>query len=269
MLDFPLACCALLLFVLGAPPGLAGATNATALARQATKLFQQKKYAAACPLFQQVTELAPKQGAAWGDYGLCLARLGQPTAAIAATYKAISLSGSDAKSRKAAYYNLGWVLQHTFPSHIPGPTEEGTLAELEGELPGCQIFDPVPGCDQRAWACFSPGYGPPGLARFARDPRTIARKPWPEPNTFIDPKTVVDQDVLVIGNGSEESYHSGLHVCHSAVTCRVVWADACNGRVGYQCDIAIGPQDYDSLAADAQDVPCDSHSTEIGELLFR
>jgi hypothetical protein len=258
-----------LLFVLGAPPGIGKAPSVTALTQQATKLFRQKKYAEACPLFQQVTALAPERGAAWGDYGLCLARLGQSTEAIAATYEAIGLSGSDARARKAAYHNLGSILHYPFPSHIPGPTEEGTLAELEGELPRCEIFDAVPGCDQRAWACFSPGYGPPGLARFARDPRTIAQKPWPQSNAWVDPKTVLDNEVLVMGDGAEETFRSGLSICHSAITCRVVWADACKGRIGYQCDIATGTPDYDSLPEGAGEVPCDSRSTESGELTFK
>ena len=265
MPDFALA---FLLFVLGAPPSSDKTPSAAALTQQATKLFRQKKYAEACPLFQRVTELAPERGAAWGDYGLCLARLGQATEAVTATYKAIGLSGSDAKVRKAAYHNLGSILRHSFPSHLPGPTEEGTLAELEGELPRCEIFDPVPGCAQRAWACFSLGDRRDGLARFARDPRTIVQKPWPESNAWVDPKTVLDNEVLVLGDGALETFRSGLSICHSTISCRVVWADACNGRIGYQCDVAIGTPSYESLP-EGGEVPCDERSTESGELSFR
>lgn len=250
--------------MLGAPPAPVKAPSAAALSQRATQLYRQKKYVEACPLFEQVTQLTPERGAAWGDYGLCLARLGQTNEAIAATYKAIGLSGSSAATRKAAYYNLGSVLHHDFPSHIPGPTEEASLAELEGELPRCEIFDAVPGCNQRAFACFSRS----GLARFARDPRAIAQKPWPESNAWVDPKTVLDNEVLVVGDGAVETFRSGLSICHSTITCHVVWADACNGRIGYQCDVAIGNPDYDSLPAEGE-VPCTERRTESGELNFK
>lgn len=248
--------------------GLDPAPSAAALTRQATTLYRQKKYDAACPLFQQVTELTPQRGAAWGDYGLCLARLGQPADAVAATYKAIALSGADAKARKAAYHNLAGILHHPYPSHIPGPTEEGTLAELEGVLSRCEIFDPVPGCEQRVWGCFSDGYARGGLARFARDPRSIAQKPWPESNLWVDPKTVLEGDVLVLGDSAVETFRSGLSICHAGVTCTVVWADACNGRVGYECEVEVGNTEYESLPADAA-VPCESRSIESGELKIK
>ena len=245
------------------------APNAGALSRQATKLYAQKKYDAACPLFQQVTELVPERGAALGDYGLCLARLGRSAEAIAVTYKAISLSGSDVKTRKAAYHNLGSILRSNFPSHLPGPTEEGTLAELEGALPRCEIFDPVPGCGQRAWACFSSDFKRGGLARFARDPRSIAQKPWPESNAWVDPKTVLDGDVLVIGDEAIETYRSGLRICHAQIQCRIVWADACNGRIGYDCTLDLDAPDYESIPSGDVDVPCVNHSTQSGELIFK
>ena len=267
MLDLALG---LLVFVLGAPPGSAEARSSAALTQRATSLFHQKKYEAACPLFQRVTELEQGRAAAWGDYGLCLARLGGHwTDAIAATYQAIGLSGSDAKLRKAAYYNLGKVLEKTFPSHIPGPTEEGTLAELEGALPSCEIFDAVPGCNQRAWGCFSDGVGLDGLARFARDPRTIAQKPWPVSNAYVDPETILDKDVLVLSGGALGAARSGFGACASAVACRIVWADACNGRVGYQCDITIQRPKDDSLTEGGEPVPCVIHSTETGELIIQ
>jgi len=213
--------------------------------------------------------LTPDRAPAWGDYGLCLARLGRSTESIAATYQAILLSGSNVATRKTAYHNLGSVLHSTFPSHIPGPTEEGTLVELEGALPRCEIFDPVPGCDQRAWACFSAGLGGGGLARFARDPRTIAQKPWPESNAWVDPKTVLDKDVLVLGDSAIETSRGGPAICHGTISCRVVWADACNGRIGYQCEVARGALDYDLIPADATEVACVEHSTESGELSFK
>jgi hypothetical protein len=247
--------------------GLDSAPNAAAIARQATALYRAKRYEAACPLFRQVTELAPARGAAWGDYGLCLARLGRNQEALEATYRAITLSGSDSKSRNAAYHNLGKVLGHTFPSHVPGPTEEGPLAELEGMLPRCEIFDPVPTCDRRAWGCFWGLGGGIELARFARDPRSIAAKSWPQANSGYDAiRVVLDGDVLVMTDEATEATRAGPTACRFSVACRVVWADACAGRVGYSCDVAIGLSPGEAWPDGVEDVPCSNRSTRTGEL---
>src|SRR5262245_49162131 len=94
--------------------------NPATLSTQAQRLYRAKQYQAACPLYERVTELVPDRAAAWGDYGLCLARLGNRRQdAITATYRALGVSGSDARVRKAAYHNLGQVLGETFPSHVP------------------------------------------------------------------------------------------------------------------------------------------------------
>jgi len=242
----------------------AAARSASALAAQATRLYRAKQYQAACPLFRQVTELAPTRGAAFGDYGLCLARLGQRQAALTATYEAVLRSSSDVKSRRAAYYNLGTILGQTFPSHVPGPTEEGPLAELEGPLARCEIFDPVPGCDRRAWGCFASYGGGLELGRFARDPRTIASKDFPRSNDWDDPQVLLDRDVLVLSDGYTEYSRAGPSSCRFSVACRVVWADACAGHIGYVCDVAVGPSAGE--VSSEGDEPCVRRPTFAGEI---
>jgi len=213
---------------------------------QAQKLYRAKQYQAACPLFERVTELVPDRSTAWGDYGLCLAKLGKRRQdAITATYRAIGLSGTNAGARKAAYYNLGQVIGEVFPSHVPGPTEEGPLAELEGVLPRCELFDPVPGCEQRAWACYQDLGAGNTLGRFGRDPRTFAKKSWPAMEWSEEPRVLLGSDVLVMSEESSESFRSGDYACFYEVGCRVVWADACGGRIGYTCNLAQGPSLYE------------------------
>jgi hypothetical protein len=257
-----------LAFLVGLLFQLGPSTDPKQVAAEAQKLYRAKQYASACPLFERLTELTPTRGSAWGDYGLCLAKLGNKRQeAIAASYRAISLSGSDARARKAVYYNLGQVIGEVFPSHVPGPTEEGPLAELEGLLPRCELFDSVPGCDQRAWACYNDLGAGTRLGRFGRDPRTFAKKSWPAMEWSEEPRVLLDKDVLVMSEESSESYRSGDHACFYSVGCRVVWADACGGRIGYTCNLAKGPTPHEigqrGLSGSSECVKLPSVSGEI------
>jgi hypothetical protein len=243
-------------------------TSPAALTAQANKLYRSKQYELACPLFERVTELTPERASAWGDYGLCLARLGKRQKdAVDAEYRAITLS-RDVSVRKAAYYNLGHFLGQSFPSHVPGPTEEGTLADLEGELPRCELFDALPGCAERVWACYQDTG--PTLGRFGRDPGALAKQSFPESEWRQEPEPVLAGDVLVMKEESSESTRSGLTFCFYTTSCRVVWADACRGRIGYTCDLAQGP-DISELAQSGidGDSPCTPLPAVSGELKLR
>lgn len=248
--------------------GLETEVSAGALSAQATKLFRAKQYEAACPLFQRVTELTPTGGSAFGDYGLCLARAGNRRSdAIAAFYRAIALSGSDAKLRKAVYHNLGQIVRHPLESHVPGPTEEGALAELEGKLPLCKIYEPARGCDRPVWACYSDGGN---YARFGRDPKALAQKAWDPMLSTTEATSVIDGEILVVRDEDSESARSGWHTCYFEVVCQVVWADACAGRIGYSCNIAIGASRWASAETGGPDeVECTPTRTESGELKLR
>jgi thioredoxin-like negative regulator of GroEL len=61
--------------VLLLPLLLAAAPDAATLQAQAQKAYAAKQYAKACPLFEQVTQLRPKNGAAWADLALCMFQL--------------------------------------------------------------------------------------------------------------------------------------------------------------------------------------------------
>jgi Flp pilus assembly protein TadD len=58
----------------------------------------------ACPLFAQVTQRQPRNGAAWADLSLCELRRGRKDEALAASWRAVRLG--DEKARRHAYFNL-------------------------------------------------------------------------------------------------------------------------------------------------------------------
>jgi len=76
-----------------------------ALWKRALSEFKKKNYEAACPLFASAAEAQPKNGAVWGDLGLCYVKLGGAASSIHASRLAAHF-GNEAV-RKAAYYNLG------------------------------------------------------------------------------------------------------------------------------------------------------------------
>ncbi len=111
--------------------------KAEKLHKEATAAFRAKKYAVACPKFEEVTRLEPS-GAAWADLGLCLQRLGKNDEAIAANHQAIAIG--DEKDRLHAYYNLG---QLGVRVKVPGDLECAPLA------PGPDCRTELHGCTQR------------------------------------------------------------------------------------------------------------------------
>ena len=76
-----------------------------ALWKQALAAFKKKDYPTACPLFARAAEAQPKNGAIWGDLGLCYVKLGSAATSVHASRLAARF-GNEAV-RKAAYYNLG------------------------------------------------------------------------------------------------------------------------------------------------------------------
>src|SRR5215471_13419362 len=76
-----------------------------ALWKQALTDYKKKDYVAACPLFARAAEAAPKNGAIWGDLGLCYFKLGGAATSIHPSRLAARFG--DERVRRAAYYNLG------------------------------------------------------------------------------------------------------------------------------------------------------------------
>lgn len=111
---------------------------ATVRADQAAELwkrglaeYKKKNYAAACPLFASAADAQPKNGAIWGDLGLCYVKLGGLATSIHASRLAARF-GSEAV-RKAAYYNLGLAGEGvTLPK---GCGEVASSAEAECKKP--------------------------------------------------------------------------------------------------------------------------------------
>lgn len=260
--------------MLGAAIGLSLAIGgqAASLTTQATRLYRAKKYAEACAIFEQVTRLSPTSAAAWGDYGLCLGHLpNRILEAVQADRKAIELAPRSAQVRKAAYYNLGRLgTAGIAESHVPGPTEDDFLANLEGLLPLCVVFERAPGCERPLWGCYRGSYFDMGWLRLTRDPRTILKKPWPEGWSYNDteqPAPTFGSDVAVISDSTVDV--TAPSICMRDVRCRVVWADACTGHVGLFCDIAWrdsmpGEQDYYNLPSDG--LPCPQKAAVAVEL---
>ena len=106
--------------VRGAPPRTpsleaAPAVQAKTLQAEATKLFRQKNYAAACETFQAAVTAAPEDAALLTDLALCQQKLGKNAEAKASNLRAIALASKDAhligdaaavRERRHAYFNL-------------------------------------------------------------------------------------------------------------------------------------------------------------------
>ena len=105
--------------VSAAPPTSAGlgevGARAQALRAEATKLYKQKKYPAACALFKEAAAAAPEDAALLTDLALCQHKLGQDEEATTTNLRAIEIASRDAKLiddptaarvRRHAYFNL-------------------------------------------------------------------------------------------------------------------------------------------------------------------
>ena len=78
--------------------------KADTLREEAHLLYRAKKYAAACPRYQDAASLAPQRGELWTDLGICLFHLGKRDEAKRATLEAISRGSKHV--RRVAYRNL-------------------------------------------------------------------------------------------------------------------------------------------------------------------
>lgn len=91
-------------------PGSGGAADAAWRAewRKALTLYKKKQYDAACLLFASVAQAQPKNGAVWGDLGLCELKRGTPeTRAASIRASRLAVHFGDERVRNSAYYNLG------------------------------------------------------------------------------------------------------------------------------------------------------------------
>jgi len=76
--------------------------------RKALALYKKKQYEAACPLFASVAQSQPKNGAVWGDLGLCELKRGTSESLAASLHASrLAVRFGDERVRIAAYHNLG------------------------------------------------------------------------------------------------------------------------------------------------------------------
>ena len=209
------------------------APDSAALAwRKALVLYKQKNYDAACPLFESAAKAKPKNGAIWGDLGICELRRGRLAASIHASRLAIRFGTGEV--REAAYYNLG-------------------LASAAVELPssGCitVLSTPESGCSKAAFACmaswiqYGTGMGSDGTALFLGDRyEQVQESAASVDGLYGDPGD--PPDALAFSRNWRCFDWCARHPEYNCVddcdegplrSCSVVFVDACERRAGYVC----------------------------------
>jgi hypothetical protein len=106
----------------------------------ATQAYRKHDYVKACELFSRATLAAPKDGALWSDYGLCLVKLGKKSEALEALQRAVTFG--DEASRLHAYFNLGTLGGSALPE------SEGAEVVAGGHL---SKLPAVAGCATAWW----------------------------------------------------------------------------------------------------------------------
>jgi tetratricopeptide (TPR) repeat protein len=101
--------------------------DAKKLRTQATKLYKAKKYAEACPLFEQAVAKTPADQAIQLDLGLCRARAGDAKGAALTLRSAVG--AGDRAIRLKAYFNLG---EAGVKVDVPAPRKCVELAASSG-----------------------------------------------------------------------------------------------------------------------------------------
>lgn len=258
----------LLTFIATPDSTAAGASRAPESAKEiraeATKLYQARRYEAACKAFRRAATLAPEDPAIAADVGLCLMKLNDFDPAIAETLRAIRLARpggprDDPRTRRNAYYNLKQLRRG-----------EGVAVPREGT---CGALPLAPGCDRPVHACvyreteagaqMGENFVMMSLGLTAEkakpacddvnDPFRV-REPPPcsETNPAI-PVTTEQSPEPALGKASErttivlssQEWFTGAAVEHGASdprsqTCAVLVSDACLGIVALGCDESGG-----------------------------
>src|SRR6478609_2138619 len=128
------------------PPG----GPAQQLRARATRLFQAKKFAAACPLFEAANRAAPGEPELLADLALCQHRLGSDELARQTNLEAIARSSEPAprledprfaRIRRHAYFNL---------SELDNASLTGSNFDPEQS---CFQLEAAPGCAKTLNAC--------------------------------------------------------------------------------------------------------------------
>lgn len=225
----------------GAPAAPASAPGA--LRDEATRELRAGRTERACDLFRRAADAAPADGAIQADLGLCLGKLGKRDEAIAAARRAIALG--DERTRRNAYHNLR---REGVAIPVPAPGACTVLRDPQcGEVLHACAYD---------WQVVGNRGGGQGvLVRIAPDEAT-ARVPAATAahlggtDAFTlegAPGAGPTLDLLVRTRFAAycgEPYAPGGPADRAPrcdpdemrVTCAVVDADPCSGRIGLDCE---------------------------------
>jgi hypothetical protein len=241
--------------VLSAAPTAPAGGELQALRERATAAYQKKRYAEACPLFEQVTRQVPMEGEAWSDLALCRFRLKQRDAAVAAAAKALQYG--ERQTRLSTYYNLG---------KFTGGEYGG--AQKAGGDDDCWPVSPVPGCERTVWRCdhFQSAGGAMvdgsaqwtllGWTREQARQSSAARLDTGESSSFRSFGTYDWREVEI----RKKEIELGLAELpkDTGRTCTIVWLDVCACRAGLFCE----GYEVDAGASEKERVKATKRTTE-------
>lgn len=161
--------------------------------RKALALYKKKQYDAACPLLARVAAAQPKNGAVWGDLGLCELKRGELGESVHASRLAVRFG--DERVRKSAYFNLGLASEKESL-----PAEGCALISAPSEAACAR---PVAVCT-KSWRTSGRVFQRYGtvafLARSAAEAERL-RDEFPE----LDPSPEAIQSGVALDEGSENS----------------------------------------------------------------
>jgi hypothetical protein len=213
-------------------PSASEPDSATLEWRKALALYKQKKFDAACPLFESAAKAKQKNGAIWGDLGLCELKRGDVAASIHASNLAARFG--DDSVRQAAYYNLG-------------------LASASIALPSYHcitvLSTPDSGCSKPAFACvetweqYGTGVGQDGNVLYLSDSHEKLQQHVKEMGDLYGDPGDPPEGRAFSRNQRCFSWcarHPEYHCTDDCdegelLSCSVVFVDACQRRAGYVC----------------------------------
>jgi tetratricopeptide (TPR) repeat protein len=226
---------------------------------EGTRAYRAKQWKAACRAFKAAARMDEKHAQTQADLGLCLSKLGQKEAAIAAQRKAVELG--DSKLRLQAYYNLFRLgVKLPLPKVPELPPEQpfeplcGVVSQDAcGAMHACTYLENLSGVggdayqagvmlgtDESAlWNASTERYFPTGGNETWASPDLMGLLLKSSDRSYgreIDYCRDLVNDAGVL---DEEACLKAREGCCelqlSSRDCTVVWADACSGRVGGVC----------------------------------
>jgi tetratricopeptide (TPR) repeat protein len=224
------------------------------LRAEGTHAYQEKNWKEACRAFQAAAQLNDKDAQNQADLGLCLAKLGRKTEAIAAQRKAVALG--DDTLRRQAYYNL-WKLGVKLPlPELPTPSRRAREPQCAlvakdacGAVHACTYVEDGGGSGGDVFTVgLMLGTDESDVQRAAKaafhaDPSAPAVLSLPL--EYLEQYFCREMDYCrhllnEAGEMDEAACAKELKKCdgkprHRRLDCVVVSADACSGRVGGVC----------------------------------